>query len=103
LPKRKFRPVWIEPLVVAYLYDNTANRAELYVDGKVISKASAPTSVAVTSRKVIGKHGIFDQWYFQGDLGDVIIFNAALSKDEIKELSRQLMAHYAISGQVHSN
>jgi len=92
-----------QPLVVAYLYDNTANRAELYVDGKVISKASAPTSVAVTSRKVIGKHGIFDQWYFQGDLGDVIIFNAALSKDEIKELSRQLMAHYAISGQVHSN
>lgn len=91
------------PRVAAYVYNNTANKAELYVDGKVVSKASAPTNVAVTSRKVIGKHGIFDQWYFQGDLGDVIIFNAALQKDEIQKLSQQLLGHYGISGQANSN
>jgi hypothetical protein len=57
---------------------------------------SAPTRVAVTSRKVIGKHGIFDQWYFHGDLSELVIFNTALRLAEVKELSRQLMDHYEI-------
>jgi ferric-dicitrate binding protein FerR (iron transport regulator) len=81
--------------VVAYVYDNKDNNARLYVDGNVVGEASAPTSIAVTSRKVIGKHGIFDQWYFQGDLGELVIFNAALRTPEVKELSRQLKDHYA--------
>jgi hypothetical protein len=85
------------PHVAAYIYDNTMNAATLYVDGNRVAEASAPTSVAVTSRKVIGKHGIFDQWYYHGDLSEVIIFNAALSPKEVNDLSRQLMSHYGIS------
>ena len=85
-----------QPHVAAYVYNNTENSATLYVDGQQVAEASAPTKVAVTSRKVIGKHGIFDQWYFCGDLGEVVIFNAALRPGEIKDLSRQLMNHYSI-------
>jgi hypothetical protein len=85
------------PRAVAYVYDNTENAAALYVDGRHVGEASAPTSVAVTSRKVIGKHGIFDQWYFHGDLGEIVIFNDALSSTEVQELSRQLIDYYAIS------
>ncbi len=84
------------PRVVTYVYDNTDNVSSLYVDGNVVAKSSAPTSVAVTSRKVIGKHGIFDQWYFRGELGELVIFNAALRPTEVKEVSRQLMDHYDI-------
>lgn len=86
------------PCVIAYIYDNTGNTASLYVDGKIVDETSAPTRVAVTSRKVIGKHGIFDQWYFQGKLGEVVIFNAALRPAEITTLSRQLMEYYGVSG-----
>ena len=46
---------------------------------------------------MIGKHGIFDQWYFHGDLSELVIFNTALRPAEVKELSRQLMDHYTIS------
>jgi hypothetical protein len=87
------------PRVVAYVYNNSSNKTSLYVDGKIVAEASAPTSVAVTSRKVIGKHGIFDQWYFHGDLSELVIFNTALRTGEVKELSRQLMKHYAISAE----
>ena len=85
-----------KPHVAVYVYSNAENSARLYVDGQQVAEASAPTKVAVTSRKVIGKHGIFDQWYFHGDLGEVMIFNAALRPVEIKVLSEQLMNHYGI-------
>jgi hypothetical protein len=84
------------PRVVAYVYNNSSNKTSLFVDGRIVAEASAPTSVAVTSRKVIGKHGIFDQWYFHGDLSELIIFNTALRSPEVKELSLQLMKHYTI-------
>ena len=85
-----------QPHVVAYVYGNTHNKALLFVDGTLAAESSAPTSVAVTSRKVIGKHGIFDQWYFRGDLSELLIYNAALRGPEVKNLSRRLMEHYGI-------
>jgi hypothetical protein len=87
----------MQPRVVTYVYNNSANVATLYVDGAPVGDASAPTNVAVTSRKVIGKHGIFDQWYFHGDLAELAIFNAALTRSEVEQLTRQLMTHYKIS------
>jgi hypothetical protein len=83
--------------VAIYVYNHTENFATLYVDGQRVAEASAPTTVAVTSRKVIGKHGIFDQWYFCGDLGELLIYNAALRTPEIKSLSEHLMNRYGIS------
>jgi hypothetical protein len=82
---------------VVFVYNNSANNTALYVDGRIVAQASAPTRVAVTSRKVIGKHGIFDQWYFLGDLSELAIFNTALRPAEVKDVSRQLMDHYNIS------
>jgi hypothetical protein len=91
------------PHVVAYIYDNTENTARLYIDGNIAGEASAPTNVAVTSRKVIGKHGIFDQWYFHGDLGEVVIFNTALRETEVKNLTRQLLGYYDRSADSHAD
>jgi hypothetical protein len=88
-----------QPNVVAYVYNNAQNSAVLYVNGKVAAESSAPTSVAVTSRKVIGKHGIFDQWYFRGDLSELIILNSALRAAEVKTLSGQLSGYYGIVGE----
>lgn len=90
---------YARPTTVAYVYNNSQNTASLFVNGQVVAGSSAPTSVAVTSRKVIGKHGIFDQWYFRGDLSELIIFNSALHPAEIKSVSRQLMHFYGIADQ----
>jgi hypothetical protein len=87
------------PRVVVYVYNNSDNNTSLYVDGRIVAEASAPTRVAVTSRKVVGKHGIFDQWYFHGDLSELAIFNTALRPSEVKEVSRQLMDHYTVSAE----
>jgi Concanavalin A-like lectin/glucanases superfamily len=87
----------MQPHVVAYRYSTSQNIAALYVDGVRVARASAPTSVAVTSRKVIGKHGIFDQWYFHGDLSEIVIFNSALKPRDIKALSNQLGEYYGAS------
>ncbi|HEX4412236.1 MAG TPA: LamG-like jellyroll fold domain-containing protein [Lacipirellulaceae bacterium] len=83
--------------IVAYVYDNSADKAALYVDGARAAESSAPTRVAITSRKVIGKHGIFDQWYFHGDLAEVLIFNTALRPAELEALTRQLSEYYGLS------
>jgi hypothetical protein len=85
------------PRIVAYVYDNSSNRAALYIDGAAEAESSAPTRVATTSRKVIGKHGIFDQWYFHGDLAEIAIFNTALPPAELEALTRQLMEFYGLS------
>jgi hypothetical protein len=87
---------YLQPRVAAYVYDNSSNKATLYVDGAVAAESSAPTTVAITSRKVIGKHGIFDQWYFHGDLAEIEIFNTALRPAELEALTRQLMEFYGL-------
>jgi hypothetical protein len=86
-----------KPAVAAYVYDNARNRSSLFVNGVRIGDSSARTPVAINSRKVIGKHGIFDQWYFAGDLSQLLIYNAALSQAEIGKLSRSLMKDYGIT------
>jgi concanavalin A-like lectin/glucanase superfamily protein len=86
--------------VAVYTYDLSKGAAKLYVDGQQVAEASAPTRVAVTSRKVIGKHGIFNQWYFRGDLSELIIFNTALDWKEAIDLSQHLMHHYGIHADV---
>jgi hypothetical protein len=86
--------------VGVYTYSLSKGSAVLYVDGKKVAESSAPTRVAVTSRKVIGKHGIFDQWFFRGDLGELIIFNTALDSKEVQKISQQLTVRYAIPNNV---
>jgi hypothetical protein len=90
---------YAHPNTVAYVYNNSQNTAVLYVNGQAVAESSAPTSVAVTSRKVIGKHGIFDQWYFRGDLSELVIFNSALRPAEVKSVSHQLMNFYGVTDQ----
>jgi hypothetical protein len=88
-----------KPAVAVYVYDNARNRSSLFVNGVRMGDSSARTPVAINSRKVIGKHGIFDQWYFAGDLAQLMIYNAALRQHEIAELSRSLMSEYKIAAE----
>lgn len=85
-----------KPAVAVYVYDNARNRSTLFVNGVRMGDSSARTPVAINSRKVIGKHGIFNQWYFAGDLAQLMIYNVALTQEEIGGLSHSLMNDYNI-------
>jgi hypothetical protein len=83
-----------KPCVAVYVYDYTNQLANLYIDGKLVDSSMAWAPVAVTSRKVIGKHGIFEIRFFSGDVAEVQIFDTALSSSAVSLLSEYLMNHY---------
>lgn len=88
---------YLSPCVAVYVYDYTNRVAKLYVNGVVVSQSEAWAPVAVASRKVLGKHGIFDIRYYSGDVAEVMLFNAALDDTAAKQVTQQLMTHYGVS------
>ncbi|MAT73349.1 MAG: hypothetical protein CMJ58_28015 [Planctomycetaceae bacterium] len=85
------------PIVVAYVYDMANDRSQLAVNGRIVDRGNADAPVAITSRKSIGRHGVFEDWGFCGDIAEVIIYNAALSSEDVQSLSESLMTYYSIS------
>jgi hypothetical protein len=83
------------PTIVAYTYNYTQGRAELRVNGRLagVSRAFAPQEV--TSRKIIGRHAWMALFYC-GDLSEMLIYNKALSAEELDATSLYLSRKYAI-------
>ena len=90
----------LSPFVGAYRYDTGNDRATLWVNGQIVSDASAPWPAAITSRKVIGRHGLY-RWHFSGNLAEIMIYNSAMSDVELSELFAYLSDRYAI--QLHDS
>ena len=86
----------MQPLVVQYVYDREHNVSRLCINGNVVDEGKANGAVALTSRKIIGRHGVFEDWGFCGDISEVIIYNAALPLDDLRALSETLMSYYSI-------
>lgn len=84
------------PIVVAYVYDHKQDHSRLFVNGKQVSQGLASSPIAITSRKILGRHGFLEDWLFCGDIAEVVIYNAALPPDEVRSLSGALMAYYGI-------
>jgi hypothetical protein len=89
-------PVGAEaPVLLAYCYDLKAHNASLWINGSLVGSEPALRPAGVTSRKVIGRHG-FMQYFFDGDLAELLIFNRALSADQLQQMTRFLSAKYQI-------
>lgn len=89
-------PVGINaPVIVTYRYDLTNARAMLSINGKQYSLARAFAPQAITSRKIIGRHA-WMQNFFHGDLAELLIFNKALSPQELAQTTRYLADKYAV-------
>ncbi len=89
-----------EPFVLTYLYDHVANHAELWMNNRSVGVNTAPSAIAVTSRKVVGRHGGFAH-HFCGDIAEIMIFDEGLERSKINELNQELGAKYGIS--VHTS
>ncbi len=85
-----------EPFVAVYLYDRANNHAELWINNRSVGSSTAPAAIAVTSRKVIGRHGGYPL-HFRGDIAEVMIYDEGLDGARIDSLARQLAEKYRIS------
>lgn len=81
------------PYIFAYRYDYAANSAELFIDGHLNGTASAEVSAAVTSRRVIGKHGN-DGNFYAGDMAELLIWDRAVTDVELDSIVRHLTTRY---------
>lgn len=83
------------PVILAYRYDLTRHTASLWINGELIEEKAALRPAGVISRKVIGRHG-FMKFFFAGDIGELLIYNAALSPAKMKQVSDYLNEKYDI-------
>ena len=61
--------------MLSYRYDPAANNAALHVNGKLVAQKTAPWPAGLTSRKVIGGHGVKDTLYLNADIAEIMIYN----------------------------
>lgn len=83
-------------VVMTYVYDRSAKKAKMFINGRIQGTSTASSLPAITSRKVIGRHGKHFH-HFIGDLCEVLIFNTALKHQERVGLDRYLMERYGLS------
>jgi hypothetical protein len=85
------------PVVVGFVYDYEYENGKSYltINGRSLDEARAFAPQGITSRKIIGRHS-WMQNYFSGDLAEILIFNKALSPDELRQTTAYLADKYSI-------
>jgi hypothetical protein len=86
-----------KPILVAFVYDYEygSGRSVLAINGRKYGEARAFAPQGITSRKIIGRHA-WMQNFFHGDLAEMLIFNKALTPDELAQTTTYLASKYAI-------
>ena len=86
------------PVVVAFVYDYEYEHGQAFltINGRLQGSARAFAPQGITSRKIIGRHA-WKQLYFHGDLAELLIFNKALSAEELAETTTYLADKYEIA------
>ncbi|MEN1680239.1 MAG: LamG-like jellyroll fold domain-containing protein [Planctomycetota bacterium] len=83
-----------ETLSMVYRYSHHNNQATLYLNGEEQGNAEAVLPISSARPKVIGCHRQLWGGALMGNVAEVIIFDRALSDDEISELNAYLARRY---------
>jgi anti-sigma factor RsiW len=83
------------PVVVAYRYDYEHGKAQLMINGHKYGEARAFAPQGITSRKIIGRHA-WMQLFYHGDLAEMLIYNKALSDQDLADTTSYLANKYSI-------
>ncbi|MEX2091042.1 MAG: LamG-like jellyroll fold domain-containing protein [Pirellulales bacterium] len=85
------------PVIVAYVYDYEYEHGKSYlmINGRKYGEARAFAPQGITSRKIIGRHA-WMELYFGGDLAEMLIYNKALTPEELAQTTAYLADKYAI-------
>jgi len=77
-------------VVTTYDGSSTANDAVVYLDGKVLTAAASETRVGtwngISSNDCYIGASVYDNTWFEGNMGDVAVWNSTLTSDEVKAL-----------------
>ncbi|QDU58700.1 FecR domain-containing protein [Aeoliella mucimassa] len=84
-----------EPIVLAYVYDPAANRAEMWVNNKSQGTSNAPACEPFVSRKIVGRHPL-EFTHFCGDIGEMLIYNSALAPEDVAQVNAYLGDKYSV-------
>ncbi|MEM6797875.1 MAG: LamG-like jellyroll fold domain-containing protein [Planctomycetota bacterium] len=85
------------PVLLTYRYSRSKKEAHLFVNGELHGSETAASPPAITSRKVIGRHGKHPANHFIGDLSELLIYNKALVEDERQSVDAYLMQRYGLA------
>lgn len=86
------------PVVCALTYSHASNRSELYVNAQRVAESQAAAVPVIRTPKYIGRAGRGDAG-FVGDVGEILVFNSALSPQQCHDISTDLMTEYGIPRQ----
>lgn len=85
------------PHVIVYSVDTESTRAQLYLDGKLVSEArDVPKLDATYATRFIGSHYDREGFGFTGDIAEVMVYDAALAPNECESISKWLNKKYGI-------
>ncbi len=84
-----------KPTLVTYVYNASEDKSRLYGNGRLLSEGGAAASAATDSPKYIGRHRE-SKGYFVGNIGEIAIFNAALTPQECQQVAQYLLGKYSI-------
>jgi hypothetical protein len=97
---RTANPIDNNPHVLVYSFDTTGVRAQLYLDGQLVSETNdVPKLDATTAPRFIGMHYEREGFGFTGDIAEVMIYDDALAPKECRLISRWLGDKYGVAVQ----
>lgn len=86
-----------KPVIVSFVYDYEYENGKSYlmINGRKFGEARAFAPQGTTSRKIIGRHA-WMELFFGGDLGEMLIYNKALTPTELAQTTAYLADKFAI-------
>jgi hypothetical protein len=84
------------PLLIAFTHSQSADKSQLWINGKVQATATASPSTFGAGKLCLGSHGSFVS-FFEGQLAEVIVYDDALANGERDAMIQYLETKYNIA------
>jgi hypothetical protein len=80
-----------------YSFDTTNARAQLYLDGQLVSETrDVPKLDATSAPRFIGSHYDREGFGFTGEIAEILVYDSALAPKECESVSAWLGEKYSI-------
>ncbi|QDU89628.1 FecR protein [Pirellulimonas nuda] len=87
------------PKIIVFRYSLSKERMSLFINGNLRASDRASLPIAIASRKIIGRHPVLEDNVggFRGDIGELLLFNRALTDAEVADVSEYLCLRFGLA------